>query len=410
MNWREDIFDNFVRLKRGFDLPASRLETGPYPVVASSSISAYHKEFKVLGPGVVTGRSGSLGKVQYVPGAYWPHNTALYVKDFRGNFPRYAYYLLQRMRLENFNSGAGVPTLNQNHLHKLRIRIPSRCIQERISAILSTYDELIENNKRRIALLEKLTEEIYREWFVRLRFPGHARVRKLRGLPEGWKIDPLESLLADIIDYRGVTPTKLGSQWDSDGVIALSALNVKNGRLIKLEDAGRVSETLYERWMRKKLRKFDILLTSEAPLGQVYLLMDNDKYVLSQRLFGLRADTDRILPVYLYHYLLFPVGQAQLNSRATGSTVGGIRQQLLRKIDVVVPTGEVFKSYSDFVLPMLQEGFHLSKQNDLLTKTRDLLLPRLISGKLSVENLDIQFPPSMQEGLNAESTTTSFNA
>lgn len=301
--------------------------------------------------------------------------------------------------------GAAQQHFNITVAKELRFRVPPKSIQDKIAAILSSHDELIENNKRRIALLEKLAEEIYREWFVRLRFPGHANVKKLKGFPEGWKIDPLEVLLEDIIDYRGVTPTKLGSEWQSDGVIALSALNVKNGRLIKLEDAGRVSETLYERWMRKELRKFDILLTSEAPLGQVYLLMDNEKYVLSQRLFGLRADIDRIPPAYLYHYLLFPIGQAQLNSRATGSTVGGIRQQLLRKIDVVVPTREVLKSYSDFVLPMLQESFHLSKQNDVLKTTRDLLLPRLISGKLSVEHVDIQFPPSMTEELNAESPT-----
>ena len=156
MNWREDIFDAFVRLNRGFDLPEAKLVPGPFPVVASTSITAYHRESQVKGPGVVTGRSGSLGSVQYIYGDYWPLNTALYVKDFKGNYPRFAYYFLQLMRLENFNSGSGVPTLNQNHLHKLKIRIPPVKIQKKIAAILSAYDDLIENNRRHSGYRELL--------------------------------------------------------------------------------------------------------------------------------------------------------------------------------------------------------------------------------------------------------------
>ncbi|MCI0612158.1 restriction endonuclease subunit S, partial [bacterium] len=88
MKWRDDIFDNFVRLNRGFDLPESKVVPGEYPVVASTSITAYHKEFRVKGPGVITGRSGSLGTVQYISTDFWPLNTTLYAKNFRGNYPK----------------------------------------------------------------------------------------------------------------------------------------------------------------------------------------------------------------------------------------------------------------------------------------------------------------------------------
>ena len=187
MSFREDIFNNFIRLNRGFDLPDTNLIPGLYPVVASTSIKAYHNEFRVKGPGVVTGRSGSLGTVQYVDGDYWPLNTALYVKDFKGNHPKFVFYFLKQMHLENFNSGAGVPTLNQNHLHKQKILTPDLNVQEKIAAILSSYDELIENNQRQIKLLRKMAEELYREWFVRMRFPGHEKFTIDRGLPAGWK-------------------------------------------------------------------------------------------------------------------------------------------------------------------------------------------------------------------------------
>lgn len=397
MSWKEAIFDDLVRLNRGFDLPNQMIEEGPFPVAASTSIKAYHKDFKVEGPGVVTGRSGSLGAVQYLPGKFWPLNTTLYAKDFKGNNERFVAYFLETMRLENFNSGAGVPTLNQNHLHKLSIRIPLLSTQKKIAAILTSYDDLIETNKRRIALLEKMAEELYREWFVRMRFPGHQDVKFVKGIPANWDIREMESLVSDIIDYRGLTPTKLGGHWADDGIIALSALNVKSGELIRLNDSKRVSESLYERWMRKELQEHDILLTSEAPLGQTYFLVEQDRYVLSQRLFAIRANSSEVSPAYLYQYLRYPIGQGQLESRATGATVGGIRQALLKKVEVIVPSDELMKAHEENILPILQEIYMLWKQNTTLIKTRDLLLPRLISGKLSVEDLDIQFPPSMQD-------------
>jgi type I restriction enzyme S subunit len=359
-----------------------------------------------------TGRSALLKKSFFqqhhdhpVLCASFSRHLRLDTKDYS---PRFIFYLLQALYRHGYMAVFNIQhtgvsrfqyTAFKNHTE---LRIPDLPTQQKIAAILSAYDELIENNQQRIALLEKMAEEIYREWFIRLRFPGHKKVKLVKGVPEGWSIEPLGKLLSEVIDYRGVTPTKLNSNWEEVGITALSALNVKNGHLIRLEDAKKVSDTLYERWMRKKLQQFDILLTSEAPLGQVYMLMDSEKYVLSQRLFGLRVNPKRITPCYLYNYLLFPIGQHELTSRATGSTVGGIRQQLLRKVQVIMPTDDLLELHTNIVLPILESGFHLSKQNALLTKSRDTLLPRLISGKLSVENVDILFPPSMAEELKVE--------
>jgi len=293
--------------------------------------------------------------------------------------------------------GATMTSLNQDIVARITLPFPEYKTQKKIAAILTAYDDLIEVNQRRIAALETMAEELYREWFVRLRFPGHAKVKLVKGVPEGWKIEPLGDLVTDIIDYRGITPEKLGTQWSEEGITALSALNVKNGRLIKLHDTYKASDSLYQRWMRKELQLHDILLTSEAPLGQVYMLMDSQKYVLSQRLFALRANPERIEACYLYHYLLGPIGQGQLAARATGSTVGGIRQQLLRIIEVMVPPSGIQESYTRLILPILNQIHSLSKAMIALRQTRDLLLPRLISGKLRVEALDIQFPPGMAD-------------
>ena len=145
-------FKDFVTLQRGFDLPKTEMCDGPYPVVGSTSIIGRHNEYKANPPGVVMGRSGSLGTIQFVQEPYWPHNTSLWVKDFKGNDPRFVYYRLQGFNFARFNAGAGVPTLNRNHLDGLEVEVPDLPAQRCIASILSAYDDLIENNLQRIKI------------------------------------------------------------------------------------------------------------------------------------------------------------------------------------------------------------------------------------------------------------------
>ena len=182
--WREVRFDSFIVLKRGYDLPLSKAEAGEYPVIASTDLRGTHKEFKIRGPVITLGRSGSIGHVQYINENAWPLNTTLYVKDMKGNNIKFIYYFLGIIDFERFNSGAGVPTLNRNHLNSLKIQIPDLKTQKKIADILSTYDELIENNNKRIKILEKTAEEIYKEWFVRMRFPGYQNTKFEKGIPK----------------------------------------------------------------------------------------------------------------------------------------------------------------------------------------------------------------------------------
>lgn len=135
--WVTKRLDEVGTLQRGFDLPAPQRLPGPFPLVTSSGPTDTHNEARVRGPGVATGRSGSIGNVFYVEDDFWPLNTALYVKDFHGNCPRFVYYLLQFIGLGRFASGAGVPTLNRNDVHNERVTLPQSVEeQRRIVAIL----------------------------------------------------------------------------------------------------------------------------------------------------------------------------------------------------------------------------------------------------------------------------------
>jgi type I restriction enzyme S subunit len=187
VSWQECRLGDVLTLKRGHDLPEWRRVDGPIPVVSSSGITGYHREAKAQPPGVVTGRYGTLGEVYFIDQEYWPLNTALYVSDFRGTHPRFASYFLKNT-LRNFQSDkAAVPGVDRNVLHEMKVRAPDFPTQEAIASILAAYDDLIENNRRRMVLLEEAARQLYREWFVRLRFPGHEHARIIDGVPEGWE-------------------------------------------------------------------------------------------------------------------------------------------------------------------------------------------------------------------------------
>lgn len=143
---------------------------------------------------------------------------------------------------------------------------------------------------------------------------------------------PLETLLDVLIDHRGKTPKKLGGDFTDSGVRVVSAIHIKQGRVNWEERSRFVSEEMYERWMSEKVRRGDVLLTSEAPLGEVAQIPDDEPLVLSQRLFALRGKAGLLDSAYLRYFLESPLGQRRLRNNESGSTVSGIQQALLRKI------------------------------------------------------------------------------
>jgi len=145
--WRVGRLDDVFVLQRGYDLPATNRIVGEYLVIAASGPSGTHKEFKVKGPGVITGRSGVLGKTFYVQENYWPLNTSLWIKEFKNSTPIYAFYFLQGLDFSNFNAGSAVPTLNRNHVHNLAVQLPSM-------EFIIMFDDLISPFKRQQKLIE----------------------------------------------------------------------------------------------------------------------------------------------------------------------------------------------------------------------------------------------------------------
>jgi len=164
-DWIETRTKEIAPLQRGFDLPTSNVIEGIYPVVYSNGILRYHNEFKANGPGVVTGRSGTIGKVTYVEKDFWPHNTSLWVTDFKDNIPKFIYYFYINFRLERFNAGSTVPTLNRNDVHFVKKRIPRPEEQQKIASFLTAVDERIQLLQQKKAKLEEYKKGVMQQLF-----------------------------------------------------------------------------------------------------------------------------------------------------------------------------------------------------------------------------------------------------
>ena len=149
--WVKEPLENLLILQRGFDLPVDLRKDGDVPIIASTGVNGFHNEAKVVGPGVVTGRSGSLGTVMYVTKNFWPLNTALWIKEFKKVSPIFATFLLRSMGLQNYNGGAAVPTLNRNDVHKVEVLCPDKkhveMFDDYVFPMFSQIEKLDELNK-----------------------------------------------------------------------------------------------------------------------------------------------------------------------------------------------------------------------------------------------------------------------
>ncbi len=289
MSFEKIRIGDVLTLQRGFDITKAEQSEGEIPIVSSSGTSSYHNQWKVEGPGIVIGRKGTLGTTHYLSCNFWPHDTTLWIKDFKGNDPKFLYYFLQTLHFENFDTGSSNPTLNRNHLHKIAVLFPRKlATQQKIAAILSTYDDLIANNQRRITLLERMAEDIYREWFVRLRFPGHENVKVEKGVPQGWK----SSTLGAIAEFTmGQSPSSEFFNDTGNGLPFHQGVGSYGARYPDHETFCSVSG--------RTAKLGDILFSVRAPVGRINIA---DRALIIGR--GLAAIRHKLgLNVYLLYLL-----------------------------------------------------------------------------------------------------------
>ena len=286
----------------------------------------------------------------------------------RPEFDRYARYK---------SHGSVREIFDWNELCMVELPVPDI---EKQRKIVKAYKTLTD----RIALKQQINDNLRASasimFFNKIRYVQCSECcqeTEIGTYPIDWTLSTLGDVLDTIIDRRGLTPTKLGSEWSDEGIIALSAKSVKNHELVNLDIANHVDNDLYNRWMPQKLQSQDILMTSEAPLGEFYYLADFSTYCLSQRLFAMRANKTIIEPTVLYFQLTDSIGKHQIDIRKTGTTVTGIRQSELIQVPIIVPPMNIQKEFARFCNPIMITIEKNADEIRQLFKLQEMLLSRL---------------------------------
>lgn len=365
---------DFISLKRGHDLPESQRLPGEIPVVSSAGITGFHNEAKCEGPGVVTGRYGTLGELHYIEGSYWPLNTTLYVDDFKGNDPRFVYYFLQTLDLAQFNGAGAVPGLNRNALAMIDVAVPEPNDQKIIAEQLTSFDLLADNLKRQIDILEEAARLIYTEWFIRLRFPGHKQATTgTPELPSGWQATSIGTVTSYL--NRGVAPS-----YDDNSPKRVINQKCIRDRQLSMEQARNLAnEVSSEKW----LQKGDVLVnsTGTGTLGRVAQVREElDSVTVDTHVTIVRPRTG-ISPWFFGQQLLrMETLFESLGEGATNQTE--LKRDRIRDTSFLLPSPQVMAAFDEIVEPMIEQIEVLRKQIAQLRQARDLLLPRLMSGQL----------------------------
>jgi len=386
-----------VRVIRGANMGGpSRFIDGDFVFVSDSKADTLLSNMAYPGDLVFTQR-GTLGQIALVPPAtdlgdrfVVSQSQMKLTVDPTTADPRYLYYyftsaeLIEELKARAITSG--VPHINLTILRDFEVELPDIGHQCRIADILSAYDDLIENNNRRMALLEESIHLLYREWFVYLRFPGHERVEAVDGVPEGWSFTSLEDLC---VEDSGVQTGPFGSQlhrsdYTDEGVPVVMPKQMK-GNVVTTEGIARIPPTLANRLARHLVEEGDILYARRGDITRRVFVSSRERgWFCGTGCLRLRPKADVVEPRFLFEALGTARALAAIHAQATGATMLNLSAKAMKRVAVLMPPKGLqadFTGYSRLVKAQV-EG--LQEQNQKLREARDLLLPRLMDGRIPV--------------------------
>lgn len=418
-DWLEIQLGNFLELKRGYDLPIKKREEGGVEVISSSGVSGFHCEAKVKGPGVITGRYGTIGKVFYSKRDFWPLNTTLYVKDFKGNHPEFVYYFLKTLDFLQYSDKAAVPGVNRNHLHTAWVKVPSNvAVQERIAKFLSALDRKITLNTQINQTLEQMAQALFKSWFVdfdpvidnaldagnpipeplaeraarrksmwaaesekaparlpaetRRLFPDRFEEDEVLGwVPAGWTIKPLDQVA------RYQNGLALQKFRPNEGEEFLPVLKIAQLRARKTDGVEKASVNIKPECI---VHNGDVVFSWSGTL--MIDIWSGGKAALNQHLFKVTSDQ---YPKWFY--FLWTQRHLELFQRIAADkavTMGHIKRQHLAEAFCLVPEEQLISKAGESIRPLIEKMLSSRLESEELTQLRDTLLPKLLSGELKL--------------------------
>ena len=387
----ECILGDLVEFQRGYDLPKSKFVEGKYPVQSSNGILGYHNEYKVEGPGITIGRSGTVGTPHLIRENFFPHNTSLFVKEFKGNDIEYIYYLLQYLDLGNQKSGSGVPTMNRNHLHPIKIRAyRDKTYQQRTIKILSLIDKKIQINNQINQELEAMAKTLYDYWFVQFDFPDqNGKPYKSSGgkmvynpelkreIPEGWGVEKVSEIAKT---GSGGTPKSTTDEYYSNGTIPWINSGELNKSII-ISTTNYITEFGLENSSAKLFPADSILIAMYgATAGKVSFLAFESS--TNQAICAVTLDDNRLK--YYFKFFIEDL-YSHLVTLSSGSARDNLSQDMIKNLLMINPNDRVIETFFVLVDSYFLQITNNLKQNQELTQLRDWLLPMLMNGQVRVE-------------------------
>ena len=347
---------------------------GRYPVYGSNGIIGGSEEFRHENA-VIIGRVGAYcGAVLYCSDKFWASDNTLVAYPANAQVDtKFLYYLLADAKLSRYAGGAAQPLVTQTVLKQVEVNVPPLSVQQRIAAILSAYDELIENSQRRIKILESMARGLYREWFVYFRFPGHEnhpRVASTLGeIPKGWEVRSV----------KDVATVSYGFPFQSKK-FNTNQVGIPVIRIRDILDASTTTFTDEVADVRYHIKNGDILVGMD---GDFHMSIWSSGHALQNQRVAKFESNGEIGNFHLYLALELPI--QTWNKSIVGTTVAHLGDMHIKAIQIAWPTSGILKMASQQLEPISEQIIVLKRQIQNLRATRDLLLPRLLSGHIEVE-------------------------
>ena len=407
--WKECFLGDVVELKRGYDLPQKKRLRGNVPLISSSGITDFHSISMVKGPGVVTGRYGTLGQVFFVDEDFWPLNTTLYVHDFKGNDPRFVAYFLRSIDFLSYSDKAAVPGINRNHLHRAPIKIPTNLEEQRaIARILGTLDDKIELNRKQNETLEAMARAMFKAWFVDFEpvrakmegrwkrgqslpgmpahlydlFPDRMVESELGEIPEGWSFSTIGK---EVTLCGGSTPsTKETAFWENGKHCWATPKDLSGKRFPVLMDTDRkITDAGLAKISSGLLPVGTVLLSSRAPIG--YLAIAEVPTAINQGFIAMKCNG---VLSNVFVLMWCAENMEAIIGKSNGSTFQEISKSSFRSLPVVISPALILDGFLKTVEPFYRKIVVNERESTFLAKVRDTLLPKLISGGLRIQNVE----------------------
>jgi type I restriction enzyme, S subunit len=406
--WIDTTIGDQVLLQRGIDITRNEQRTGSVPVVSSGGISSFHDTPAAKGPGVVLGRKGVVGSVWYVETDYWPHDTTLWVREFKGNNPRFVYYFFKHRgpELARLDVGSANPTLNRNHVHPTPVRWPPLPEQRAIAGILGALDDKIDLNRKMNATLEAMARALFKSWFVdfdpvRAKAEGRAPTgmdadtatlfpsvlveSELGPIPKGWSATTLG---VQVERFGGTVQTgPFGSQLHAsdyvvDGVPVVMPKDITRRR-VSTASIARIREHDADRLSRHRLLPGDVVYSRRGDVERHALIGKREAgWLCGTGCLLVRLGPRFPSPSFASFALDRPETRAWISQHAIGATMPNLNTGILSAVPLVMPPVDIMAVFAAVVDSLEALIVSRDAESASLAEIRDALLPQLLTGAI----------------------------